>query len=79
MLKLTAVDNMSLSFEKFPAPFVRDGSMNNLQIIMPDEKKDEDMQAVSYTHLRGDAVCWRRVYGCGRSADAASGVKQSAF
>lgn len=25
------------------------------------------------------AVCWRRVSGCGRSADAASGVKQPAF
>lgn len=47
MLKLTAVDNMSLSFENFPAPFVRDGSMNNLQIIMPDENKDEDMQVMA--------------------------------
>lgn len=47
MLKLTTVDNMSLSFENFPAPFVRDGSMNNVQIIMSDENNDEDMQVMA--------------------------------
>lgn len=36
-------------------------------------------RGVSRRSRRGAAVCWRRVSGCGRSADAASGVKQSAF
>lgn len=36
-------------------------------------------RGVSRRSRRGAAVCWRRVSGCGRSADAASGVKQPAF
>ena len=36
-------------------------------------------EALAGRSRRGVAVCWRQMSGCGRSADAASGVKQPAF
>lgn len=47
MLKLTAVDNTSLSFKGFPAPFVRDGRINNVQFVLPMNTSEEDVQVMA--------------------------------
>lgn len=37
MLKLNYIENPFISFENYPAPFVKNGSMNKVAIVLPDD------------------------------------------
>ena len=46
MLKIASVDIIDLNFENFPSPFIRDGSMNNAVIALPENPSQDDLQAM---------------------------------
>lgn len=46
MLKLASTDNLQLSFDSFPSPFVRDGQMNKVFVILPDKPENVHIQAM---------------------------------
>lgn len=45
MLKIASVENDTILFESYPSPFIKDGSMNNVVVLLPDEPKDADFEA----------------------------------
>lgn len=46
MLKLSSVDDAAFVFENYPSPFLRDGSFNNVVMLLPDAPRDADLDAM---------------------------------
>lgn len=46
MLKISSTDNARMVFENYPSPFLRDGSMNNTVIVLPDNPGSADLEAM---------------------------------
>ncbi|HWP51826.1 MAG TPA: cellulose biosynthesis cyclic di-GMP-binding regulatory protein BcsB [Clostridia bacterium] len=46
MVKLTPVDFQGILFEGYPGPFVKDGSFNNVVIVLPDSPDEADFEAL---------------------------------
>ncbi|MEI6100541.1 MAG: cellulose biosynthesis cyclic di-GMP-binding regulatory protein BcsB [Eubacteriales bacterium] len=46
-IKLNSVDNPYLLFDSFPAPFVTDGALQNVALVIPDSPDSADWQAMS--------------------------------
>ncbi len=51
MLKLSSIDQASLVFDNYPSPFLRDGSMNNTVLILPDDYGEADLEALGLLAL----------------------------
>ena len=47
MLKLNSVDQSEFLFENFPSPFVRDGSLDHLVILLPDSPNQADLTVMN--------------------------------
>lgn len=47
MLKIMSIDQSRLIFENYPSPFLRDGRLNNLVVVLPDNPQDADYQAMN--------------------------------
>ena len=45
MLKLASVENDRILFESYPSPFIKDGSMNRVVAVIPDEPGEADVSA----------------------------------
>lgn len=45
MLKIASVENDSILFESYPSPFIKDGSMNRVVAVLPDEPAAADVKA----------------------------------
>lgn len=46
MLKLASMDVQELLFDNYPSPFVRDGSVNNLTVVLPDDIGEGDIKTL---------------------------------
>ena len=51
MLKLSSSDQASLVFDNYPSPFLRDGSMNNTVLVLPDAYGAADLEALGVVCL----------------------------
>jgi hypothetical protein len=47
MLKIMSIDQSRLIFENYPSPFLRDGRLNNLVVVLPDNPQDADYQVMN--------------------------------
>lgn len=47
MLKLMSEDKSNLYFENFPSPFLKDGMLNNVLLLLPKQPEDEDLETMA--------------------------------
>lgn len=46
MLKLDSIEGNDLIFENYPSPFIRDGRLNELAVVLPEKPREADIQAM---------------------------------